>query len=321
MYSFLTVTDLHLTPYRPVARTEEDRREWLATQLDKLEQVFSYARANSISTIICAGDVFDKHQFNNSVLFITSLIAFFNKYSDITFITICGNHDLKYNTISNLDQSLLSLFDATCPNFRVQQESLKVITGTGDIIFDFFQYGEVLKPKNKGDFSIAVLHENIFESTVPHFMQGYIPATLASELPGYNLYISGHNHQKFCARYSDFTVINGGSLLRLNTLQKDFKPSFWKVDITGLSPIITEIPLRIEPDRIDDTHILRGKNRALSQARMQEYLRMVKSASKEDYDFEANLLHKMERLKNSLYTPEKNVYTVLNEVYQEIQEE
>jgi DNA repair exonuclease len=226
---FIFTTDGHLSSKRPVARVEKTDEEYIDNQLVKRRQMFEYAKKNGIKTIIDGGDFFQYWKMENSNYLLIQVIQVLSEYEDIAYHICVGNHDLQYHSMENVQHSLIGVLWKMGLVVLHKNDTLN-ISGT-NILISFFGYGEELVQQSIKDTAICVVHENIFQSQVPPYMNGYTAKELAEKLPDYDLYLCGHNHEQFIWSENDKIVLNGGSLMRLNTKQSDFKPAFWEIAV------------------------------------------------------------------------------------------
>lgn len=268
---FIFCTDLHLRTSVPRCR-KESTIEWINFQIEKLEEIFKYAKENNINYILCGGDFFDYWKVNDEAnYFLIKLINLFKKYYWISFEYIYGNHDLPYHNKEIYDKSLIGLLSASCMNFFHLE---------GDYAFD---YGEVCT----GSGDIAIVHENIFENEIPPYMEG----TTAKEFlktHDYKLVLAGHLHQNYVATYKGKKLINGGCLTRQNIGQKDFRPCFWVIEY-DLGKI-EQVFISYKEDELHDERKIKNE--------IGTYIEIAESLKENDtFDFKRDVELAMEREK------------------------
>lgn len=213
---FIFCTDGHFSTRRPIARTEATDEEYIDNQIAKRRQMLDYAQSQNISLIVDGGDFFQYWKLDDASKLLIDIVLLFKQYPNIKYHVNIGNHDIKNHSIQNVKSSLIGLL-----------ASMGCISLEEPEWFDFFAYGAELKAR---DNKIAVVHENIFETSVPPYMNGLTARELAEKMQGYDLYLCGHNHQQFA--WSDKAIVlNGGSIMRTNAKQKGFKPAFWEVAV------------------------------------------------------------------------------------------
>ena len=257
---FIFTTDGHLSSKKPIARMEKTNEEYIETQLEKREQMFKYAMSNDIKTIFDGGDFFQYWRMEDSSNLLIKTMQLFSKYPDIKYISNIGNHDIKYHSLENIESSLIGVL-----------VEMGVISIKKDLIFNnitvhMFQYSENLKTDftSNSKTKVAVVHENIFQSSVPPYMGGYTAKELTDMMPEFDLFLCGHNHEQFVWSNNRQLVVNGGSTMRLNTKQIDYKPAFWEVCIDDFmdNPTIRcndisvkKIEYDIKPNMISTDHL------------------------------------------------------------------
>lgn len=213
---FIFCTDGHFSTRRPIARTEETDEEYIDNQIAKRKQMLDYAQSQNIGLIVDGGDLFQYWKMDDASKLLIDIVLLFKRYPSIKYHVNIGNHDIKNHSMQNVKSSLIGLL-----------ASMGCISLEEPEWFDFFAYGAELKARGN---KIAVVHENIFESSVPPYMSGLTARELAEKMQGYDLYLCGHNHQQFA--WSDKAIVlNGGSIMRTNAKQKGFKPAFWEVAV------------------------------------------------------------------------------------------
>lgn len=305
---FLFTTDGHLSSKRPVARKEKTDEEYIENQLAKREQLFSYA--NDIHALIVdGGDFFQYWRMDNSYSLLIKLNKLFDKYK-VKYLSGIGNHDLPYHSLDNIEQSLMGLM------VEMGMVSIKKEHKVGDCAIDIFHYSEQLveKPTSSAKYKVAVIHENIFESSVPPYMSGYTAQQLAELMPNYDLFLCGHNHQQFVWDNGKQIVVNGGSTMRLTTKQMDYKPAFWEIaideDVANPTLRVGNISIVkheyvIKPDMISLAHLKDNK--------IETFVESTKDfAEGETFDFRKDVENEME-VRKTIDNVRDIVYDVMEE--------
>lgn len=305
---FLFTTDGHLSSKRPVARKEKTDEEYIENQLAKREQLFNYAKNNN-ATILDGGDFFQYWRMDNSSDLMIRLSRLFKKYG-IDYILNIGNHDLPYHSLDNINQSLIGLL-VEMGLVSVGKEYVN-----HDVLVHIFHYSEQLveRPTSSVKYKVAVIHENIFESSVPPYMSGYTAQQLAELMPSYDLFLCGHNHQQFVWDNGKQIVVNGGSTMRLTTKQMDYKPAFWEIaideDVANPTLKIGNISIVkheyvIKPDMISLAHLKDNK--------IETFVESTKDfAEGETFDFRKDVENEME-VRKTVDNVRDIVYGVMEE--------
>lgn len=253
---FLFCTDGHLSTKRPIARTEKTDSEYIDNQLAKRKQMLEYARANNIENIFDGGDFLQYWRMDNSSELVAKTFDLFNQYKDIYYGLNIGNHDLPYHDINNVDQSLLGVFK----RMGIINLNTKILfTDAYMILVPYSADLSKVDTSSEMPIVIAVIHENIFEHKVPPYMTGYTADELLDIMPNVDLFLCGHNHEQFIVTRRGRTVVNGGSIMRLNTKQKDYRPKFYDIEIKDDKITVNDIDFDILPDMISDEHLRNKK--------------------------------------------------------------
>ncbi|MFA5333418.1 MAG: DNA repair exonuclease [Candidatus Nanoarchaeia archaeon] len=232
---------------------------------ESFKQVIDHSINNEAKAVLHAGDLFDTSKPNiNVIIFAVEQLKRL-KSKNIPFFIVSGSHD-----IGNYD-SFLNVLDAIglCTNltskryYELNDENLLLkgekfnelfvsgIPGKNNIINEL----ECLKPIIPKDcFSIFMFH-HIIEDISPLFS-----SLKKSMLPkGFDLYVSGHWHEKFITTYGKAQLIYPGStencdlnemksekkgFFEYETISKKFefielktrKSIIHEIDCTGLNP-------------------------------------------------------------------------------------
>lgn len=246
---FIFCTDLHIRSTIPSCRREEPK-EWIDYQIDKLEEIFKYAKEYNITEIFCGGDFFDRYRYDDSNYLLCSLIKLFNNYSNINFFFIYGNHDLPYHSEDNVEDSLIAVLESSCNNFHnpfTNENQFDCSNEDNCYNVYGFNYGNKI---DKGRRNIAIVHTNIFEREVPPYMEG-ITAKEFLENHNYKLVLSGHLHENYVYKDDKGNVlINGGCLTRQRTDKIDFKPCFWHINYDDGNTNVEQINISVKENEI-----------------------------------------------------------------------
>lgn len=296
---FLFSTDGHLSPYKPIARKEKTDEEYIDTQLKKRKQMYEYGKANEIENFINGGDFFNAWNPKSLPSLLNKFLKLRVEYLINEYVNI-GNHDLKYHQLKFLKDSALGTLESIWLVW-IKKEHL-FVGKDFEVKLHFFHFGQDLDKREllEDGFNVAVIHENIFEKQVPPYMDGYTVKELRKKLPGYDLYLCGHNHQKFVVKNKDYTVVNGGSVMRLNTKQKDFKPAFWEIEFTKNNFTVKEIPFKIEPNMISTEHLKKNKMESFVES-TQEFEELDGFDFRKDVEVAIKKDKPSEQIKNRIY--------------------
>lgn len=229
----ITISDIHIRPTAPINRKDD----YVEAQFRKLRQVIDYA--NSVGApILSAGDLLDKPTipywlFNRLVKELRRL--------EQNFIYIPGNHDTPGHNPDKLNESAIpALYSAQAIGiWPLGTWNLDDSTTLTSVPFG----REVPACPVNNLYNILMLHEPVYEKTVPFFMtDGLTIKGLEKKYPGYDLYLAGDIHQSAVAS----KTIVSGSMMREKISQKEHKPRFYEIDT--ISGIVTPHFFEIEED-------------------------------------------------------------------------
>jgi hypothetical protein len=110
-------------------------------------------------------------------------------------------------------------------------------------------------------------------------------APIISGKLGYDLIVSGDNHQQFVKG----NIVNPGSLMRMSSDQADFEPAVFGFRRSDSAyPDVTRIPLPIEKDAVKAT-ARPAEEKASRDERMEAYITRARRQFEDRLSFEKNL--------------------------------
>ena len=224
------LSDLHLRPTAPINRKDD----YVEEQFKKLDFVIDYA--NDLGAeIVIGGDVFDRAA-NHPSWFVNRVLAYFRRAKSLV-TAVPGNHDLIGHNLRTFHDNTL----ATLPylsNFYVHVEA--ATESDGAAFYHFTPFGMQPLPPEPGKKNILVLHEPVFENTVPFYMPDALTVEqLEAKYPGYDLYLAGDIHIP-CQKSK--TLVSG-SMMRMTVAQKEHRPRFYVIDSETLETETVYIPI------------------------------------------------------------------------------
>lgn len=224
------LSDLHLRPTAPINRKDD----YVEEQFRKLDFVIDYA--NDLGAeIVIGGDVFDRAA-NHPSWFVNRVLGRFARARSLISI-IPGNHDLLGHSLTNYKNNTIAVFDFT-ERIYVHWESYSESDGVSNIAYTPF--GCIPCDPAQGSKNILVLHEPVFEDTVPFYMPDALTVEqLEAKYPGYDLYLAGDIHIP-CQKSK--TLVSG-SMMRMTIAQKEHRPRFYVIDSETLETETVYIPI------------------------------------------------------------------------------
>lgn len=216
------ISDLHLRPTAPINRKDD----YVETQFSKLD--FLIDKTNEVDgVLVIGGDVFDR-ACNHPSWFVNRVIVAFSRANRGCSV-IPGNHDLIGHSMETLASNTLytlSLAQNVYVPSEVECDGYKATAVT------LVPFGcQVPAPVKERKYNIVVMHEPVFENSVPFYMKdGVTVAELEAKYPGYDLYLVGDIHIP-CQKSK--TLVSG-SMMRMTSVQKEQKPRFYIIDTETL---------------------------------------------------------------------------------------
>lgn len=280
--SVLLAADLHWREDNPACREDDFLKALIGKNLFAKEICEKY----NIPMII-AGDIF--HRWKNSPYLIKTVIE-----SMPDFICIPGQHDLPRHSIELYKQSSLAVLEAA--------EKAIVILKPGEVVnpSDYweveddwlivgFPFGTEVKNfrRRKGDNrkAVCLIHDLIIKSknSFPG-AKVQVGHRLLNKFKGYNLIVSGDNHQSFIEEKENRLLINCGSISRQSSEQIDHEPKFylWYAEDNSYK----ELKIPIEKNVISTAHNEKQKDK---DQRIDDYIDAMSSNYNKQLDFEVNI--------------------------------
>lgn len=224
------LSDLHLRPTAPINRKDD----YVEEQFRKLDFVINYAN-DLMAEVIIGGDVFDRAA-NHPSWFVNRVLAYFRRAKALV-TAIPGNHDLIGHSLRTFHDNTLATL-SYLSNFYVHVEA--ATESDGDAFYHFTPFGTQPSTPEPGKKNILVLHEPVFEDTVPFYMPDALTVEqLEAKYPGYDLYLAGDIHIP-CQKSK--TLVSG-SMMRMTVAQKEHRPRFYVIDSETLETETVYIPI------------------------------------------------------------------------------
>lgn len=229
----ININDLHLRPTAPLNRKDD----YVEAQFKKLDYVIDYV--NKVDgMLVIGGDVFDR-AINHPSWFLNRVMRAF-MMCDAPVHAIPGNHDLLGHNLEKFGDNSLSLLNYALVWGGVYHD---IQFGMSDnTLLTFVPFGadtELVRPIPDAK-NILVVHEPVFEDTVPFYMPDALTVDqLEAKYPGFDLYIAGDIHIP-CLKSK--TLVSG-SMMRMTTAQKEHRPQFFVIDSETLEVTVEYLPI------------------------------------------------------------------------------
>jgi len=279
----LFIADLHLRENQPICRTDDFKQ----TVVNKVNFLREVCNKHDIPLII-SGDIF--HHWKPSPSLIRMAI---NNMPD--FIAIPGQHDLPQHSIDLYPQSGLAVLEAAGVAIVLKNkegESYRPAYDWGSLEFKDWEvvgypYGIEPKPSShtKTKRVVCLIHELVTYTTQPFpDAEAEKARGLLAKLKGYDLIVSGDNHQQFTFHHRGRSVINPGSVFRTDARQKKHQPKayLWY----GEDNSFEEICIPIDPKVVIQDHL---KQKEDKDKRIGAYIEKMNQNYDIKLDFKKNL--------------------------------
>jgi len=270
--------DLHLRASKPINRIDD----YYSRQFEKLKQAYDIFEDLGCSFVIQPGDFFNNYG-NDPYSIVYDAVAFLILYRIPTYV-VFGQHDIRFHNkdlkdipIQILNQTdLITKLEVTPKKIQISKDQWIYLYGVN--------WNESIPSveKEKNVTKILVIHSMIIKGRKlwpgqTNFLQA---RHLANK--NFDLVISGDNHQAFS--YKD-TVINCGSLMRMNIDQKEHQPMFGVYDLEeGLTLYDYDIELAEQVLKIKE-----AETQKINEQRKKEFSESLSSDFEGELDYRANI--------------------------------
>jgi predicted phosphodiesterase len=226
--------DIHLSPQVPKCRDEE---EYIPAMLGKLEAIRDLQARHGGIPVLCAGDVTDKWYLEKGdQWFVTEVIKRMSNW-----IAVPGQHDLPQHSLELYDKSwLATLEEAGC--IYVSKEHYDYFINNTHYMqaFSWGREPEAYSPRElragtrtkpgtliQDPKKIALIHRMVYQGKPPYpgaDKDGGTAKALLRKMKGFDLIVSGDNHETFVEELNGRLLVNPGSMMRTSAKQIDHEP-------------------------------------------------------------------------------------------------
>jgi len=262
----ILTADWHLREDQPVCRTDNhETAQWVKVEfISALQKKYN-------CPVIHAGDLFNHWKPSPHLLSKTIKYLPKNLYTNPSFWTILGNHDLPQHNLDLVYKSGVHTLQ--------QAKKINIMSGT--------HWGQIPKRgslKIEGR-KILVWHVMTYQAKTP--WPGCVDpmaGKLLRKYPEYDLIVTGHNHKAFVEEYKSRLLVNPGSLTRHAADQINHKPRvyLWYAETNTVEPVY----LPIEQGVISRGHIEEVEKR---DGRIDAFISQLDNEWEAEISFEENL--------------------------------
>lgn len=300
--------DLHVTDMRPRNRTDKN-------YLETISEKITWSCLNPLKYckyVMFPGDVFDSFRANDFLkqYFVPILRTIIEDPDNCIkmFLAIYGQHDLRFHNSNRLNTPL-----------RVVETSNVVeLLGKEPFVAEFATdiYGmnwgeEIPKIENPDNLNILVAHMMVIkDDKLWEKQEGHTMARVLLRKTGFDLIITGDNHQFFTDALGDRYLLNMGSLMRSKIDQIHHTPSVAVYDTEDKSFHVEEIPVKPYEEVFRVEEALQEKEKSENLEAFIEKLEQTDTENIEGLDFRKNLYQWVEENKD---TEEQGVLDIIEE--------
>ena len=218
---YAIIGDLHARMNRPARRTDVSYQE---TLFGKLQWCLEFCYNNKIKYLLQPGDFFDSFNINPTLMHdMISMLREFKELSNVTIVTIHGQHDLRYHQ-KNYNATPLGIMKAA-EAVIVLSHGEQYWTASDHFIHGCNWEEEPLTPSRKGT-STLLIHKMLIDKPLWPGQDATYGDRFLFNNP-YDLIVSGDNHKKFMCELNNRFLINPGSVMRSSIDQINHTPTLF----------------------------------------------------------------------------------------------
>ena len=289
--------------------TPENRKDlFFATQVSKIQQIFTIFKERNCQYIFQAGDLFDTPRPSFDLL--ETYISLFNKYNinNKNFLAVAGQHDLRFRTEERTAFKLMRFLGF------IQKVDTE-ITLSEDIHLYGASWGDEIPTITDGDkFNILLIHKTIVDKPLWFGHEGFLQSDKLFKSNPYDVILAGDNHTPVFYKHKNQTIVGCGCIVRKTIAEADLKPHVYILDINNdLEYSLEKIYLQFEPaDKVFKPEALERTDKKENQ-KLQKFIESIKNNEiGQSLDFRKNL-------ELTMKSTEDSVKTIITKAFEEIE--
>jgi predicted phosphodiesterase len=232
---FIATGDWHLRSDIPRSVKVDSVEKWINLQMQNIDQIFAAAKEIGIKEVVIAGDLFNTHRENQTLL--NAAIKTFKSWNEIKVWAIAGNHDLPYHSFENIDDSSFGILkNAEC--FHLMDKKALVFEDCFDAenLVLGCSFGEEKKIA-EDKWNLGVIHRLVAPAhTFSADVKIDDPEMIFAEFPDIKNLIVGDYHHAFIAKKgtgkSQRKLLVPGCIGRQAIDMEDYVCKIWACDLT-----------------------------------------------------------------------------------------
>lgn len=220
--------DIHLSHTPPRYRSVEP--DWYATQTRCLNQLKEACLAAGNVPLLLTGDLFDTWDQPHSVVAMAA-----EALKGLAIVLCAGNHDLPNHSMSEFKRSALHSF-CLQSNVSVTTRADQHIIACPFHFNDEKALPEFFEWKLAGhQLKIALVHKYVWQASFKHpgATQDSHVGKLLRALEGFDVVLTGDNHQEFNGSYRGMTYANCGTAMRRHSNEREYRPCYFEIRRSG----------------------------------------------------------------------------------------
>ena len=300
----LLSSDWHLRVTSPENRVDD----FFATQVSKIQQIFTIFKERNCQYILQAGDLFDTPRPSFDLL--ETHISLFNKYNinDKNFLAVAGQHDLRFRTEERTAFKLMRFL-----NF-IQKVDAKITLSEDIHLYGASWGNEIPTIEDENKFNILLIHKTIVNKPLWFGHEDFLQSDKLFKNNPYDVILAGDNHTPVFYKHKNQTIVGCGTISRKTIAEADLKPHVYILDINNdLEYSLEKIYLQFEPaDKVFKPEALERTDKKENQ-KLQEFINSIKNNEiGSSLDFRKNLELMMKPM-------EQNVKDIITKAFEEIE--
>ena len=219
----LALPDMHLNQRGKAPKRRQD--DYHLTQQKKMHFIVDVATTTNCDYIVSPGDIFDSDKANDHTK--QFWIRWIKKYCPIPILAVFGQHDMRWHN-KEVSNTPLMVLDASETLVLMSSKGYEI--GEGIKVYGA-NWGDPIPEPDETRINILVTHRMIIQDKKVWDGQGSFD--LSYKLlydSGFDLIISGDNHEKFTWSKDGKHLINAGSLMRSRKTQRHHEPAVFVWD-------------------------------------------------------------------------------------------
>jgi DNA repair exonuclease SbcCD nuclease subunit len=293
--SAILAADIHLRDSVPECRTDD----FMKAQTRKHNFLKALQEKHN-APVLLAGDLF--HHWKPRPF----LIGYALRVLARSVIGIPGQHDLPAHSLERIEESGIYVLaqSGAIELLSPDRDLTTVIRGyhyDSDVIG--FPWGvELAGTKREKDVcKIALVHHLVYQGKVPFpgaEKCGGTAKLIIKQMPGFNLIVTGDNHQTFVERVGNTVLVNPGSFMRTTAAQADHKPCVFLWD--EKTNEVEQVFLPIDKKAVSRDHIEKKEDK---DERIDAFVSRLSEDCEMTLSYETNMRTFLANPKNKVSKP------------------